>query len=281
MDGTVASGGPGGADRVSLEGWRVVTAEGPEARDFLHDLLTADVSSLEEGRSRRALLLTPTGRIRADLTVAAIGTELLLVQSPDQPDAIDDLLAPYVLSADVTLEDRSDDLRIVALPDADSPPPEAPRWYAPSALGPGLDLVLEPADALDVGGAWDRTEAARIAAGRARFPVDLTGRSLPNEAGLDRLIDVDKGCFLGQEAVAKVRNLGHPTHVVLSVAAGGPLHAGEDVLAGGDPVGTVTGAASTPGGWVGIVRVRWSAREEDLRAAGGSRLSVRGLASGA
>jgi folate-binding protein YgfZ len=125
------------------------------------------------------------------------------------------------------------------------------------------------------------TEADRIAAGRARFPVDLTGRSLPNEAGLERLIDVEKGCFLGQEAVAKVRTLGHPTHVVLSVEADGLLEAGEEVLADGEPAGVVTGAAAgDEGRAAGIVRVRWAARDGHLETERGTALAVRGLARG-
>lgn len=270
-----------GQARLPLPGWRLTMATGEDARSFLHDLLTADVATLEEGRSRRALLLSPTGRIRADVTVAAVAEGLLLAQAPDQPHSVADLLARYVLSAAVGLTDRSDDLSIVAFPGGD--PVWAGARYAPSVMGPGTDVVVSPGDhAHALPGTEIPPEAAeawRILQGMALFPRDLTERSLPNEAGLDTRIDVDKGCFLGQEAVAKVRNLGHPSHAVLAVGASRPIRAGDEVRAGGDPAGEVTSAARARR-WAGIVRVRWDARREELATSSGVPLEVSGLASG-
>ena len=269
-----------GEARLELAGWRLTTAGGEDARAFLHDLLTADVATLEPGRSRRALLLSPTGRIRADVTVAGMAEGLLLVQAPDQPHGIADLLTPYVLSAAVELTDRTRDLSVVAFPGG--APPAAEGSYSPSALGPGGDIVRPRGPA---GGPLPGTEvpaaaveAWRIIQGIARFPRDLTDRSLPNEAGLEARIDVDKGCFLGQEAVAKVRNLGHPTHAVLAVAAPRPIRPAEEVRAAGGAVGEITSAAGER--QAGIVRVRWDARGAELTTASGVPLAVVGLASG-
>ena len=71
------------------------------------DLVTADLSDLAPGRGCHALFLAPTGGVRASFTVTLPGDGLLLVQDPTQPRAIDELLAPYVLSSDVAVEDRS------------------------------------------------------------------------------------------------------------------------------------------------------------------------------
>jgi hypothetical protein len=270
-----------GEARLELAGWRLTMAAGEDARAFLHDLLTADVATLEPGRSRRALLLSPTGRIRADVTVAGLAEGLLLVQGPDQPHGIADLLAPYVLSAAVELTDRTGDLSVVAFPGV--APPAGEAGYTPSAVGPGGDVVRprepagDPLPGTEVPAS--AVEAWRIVQGIARFPRDLTERSHPNEAGLERWIDVDKGCFLGQEAVAKIRTLGHPTHAVLAVTAPDPITPGEEVRAGNGSVGEITSAAAGER-HAGIVRIRWDARDAELATSGGVPLEVAGLASG-
>ena len=87
---------------------RKLTVRGADARGWLGDLVTADVATLEPGTSRRTLLLSPTGRIRADLLIAGGGDDgFLVMQSTDQPEPAIDLLSPYVLSSSVELEDVS------------------------------------------------------------------------------------------------------------------------------------------------------------------------------
>src|SRR5258706_14411229 len=86
---------------ADLSSWRKIYVGGDDARGWLHDLVTADVESLTEGSSRRSLLLTPTGRIRADFTVADhpdFPEGFLLFQDPLQETSVADLLAPYVFS---------------------------------------------------------------------------------------------------------------------------------------------------------------------------------------
>jgi folate-binding protein YgfZ len=108
--------------------------------------------------------------------------------------------------------------------------------------------------------------------GVARFPVDVDEDSLPAEAGLEPAIDLAKGCFLGQESVAKVRNLGHPPRVVLALRAEGPVGPGEPVVTGGREVGRVTSAAPAPDGMALLARVRWEARSEALTTVAGEPL---------
>lgn len=265
---------------VDLSSWWKLSVGGSEARRWLNDLVTAEVGGLEQGRSCRSLLLTPTGRIRADFTVAAVGPAFLLVQDPGQPTFVGDLLDPYVLSSDVTLEDRTSELALVAVPGGTRPPPHGAEAYQPSCLGAGTDLVgpdrgalrLAAEDLVEAGP--DAVETWRIERGTPRFGVDLGTDSLPHEAALDPAIAYGKGCFLGQEAVAKVRNLGHPPALVLAVSGETAVDAGEAVMAGDREVGRVTSAVHRPGGGTAaIVRVRWAARDSQLRTAAGTRLA--------
>ena len=230
-------------------GWTATRLSGGDAVGWLSDLVTADVERLEPGEVVRSFLLSPTGRIRADLLVASEGASVLALQSPGQPRTLGDLLAPYVLSSDVGLEAAVDVLLVGG----------AGGWRL-AAEAPPDHPVVEP----------DAFEAWRIRRGVARFPVDLDEESLPAEAGLDRepVIDRGKGCYLGQESVAKVRNLGHPTRVVVPAAVEGPAAAGEPIRSGTERVGVVTSLDGSRG----IVRIRWAARERTLETERGTRV---------
>lgn len=276
---------------VDLTGWRLIALKGSEAEGWVNDLLTAELSDLEPRTTRRSLLLTPTGRIRADLTVARLHDGFLLIQDPGQSEPIDGLLSPYVLSSDVRLQDLTEDLALLAFPGGAASAPAGIHLH-PSSLGAGIDLLIpaserraassEAAAAGLVEAGPEALERWRIERGAARFGPDLRGDSLPQEAGLDPVIAYQKGCFLGQEAVAKVRNLGHPPFVVLAGRVPGPAAPGDVVLTGvGSQAGTVTSAAvSRDHQTAVIVRVRWADRDQDLRTAGGAVVAVDGPASG-
>jgi tRNA-modifying protein YgfZ len=271
---------------ATLPGWRVIAVGGADAMAWLHDLITADVEGLSSGQSRRSLLLTPTGRIRADLHVARMDGSFLLLQEEGQPEAVDEILAPYVLSSDVELEDRSERSVVVAVLGGEAAEDGHDALVlAPSILGRGHDVIVPPGepadrlrDALRERGMVEVTaqdlETWRIRRGIVRMGPDFGLDALPAEAGLEDTIDLTKGCFLGQESVAKVRNLGHPPWVVRLVRSTAPIERGAPVLADGAAVGTVTSAAKGNGGTDAIVRVRWDAASGPLATETGS-LSLR------
>jgi tRNA-modifying protein YgfZ len=266
-----------GTAAAVLSHYRVVQVTGIDAGPWLHDLLTADVTSLAPGHARRSLLLDPTGHIRADVQVARDGDGWWLFQAPDQSD-ITAALAPYVLSSDVRLEDRTSTRRLVALPGASA----GRAGTSPSVLGAGHD-VLVGRDAGEEGRTvpgrvtvgLEAIEVHRIMTGRARMGVDFTSTSIPAEAGLDEAIDATKGCFLGQESVARVRNLGHPPRVLRHLRADGSVGTGERVLGPRGDAGVVTSAARVSSAGVGTVllaSVAWACRDAALRSAQGHEL---------
>jgi tRNA-modifying protein YgfZ len=266
-----------GRASVDLTRHRKVHVTGQEARGWLNDLVTAGVDRLGSGEARRTLLLSPTGRIRADLHVYGMDDGLLLVQDPAQPSPVDVLLDRYVLSSDVRLTDRTTDLCLFALPGPEHPEgvEGLPLWR-PSCLGQGADVLLpiEERDRVSAkllaagrtAAGEEVVEAWRVLSGEPRFPVDLDEDSLPAEAGLDvRTVDTTKGCFLGQESVAKVRNLGHPPWVVRPFRVRGHVAPGDAVTGDGREAGRVTSAVPAAGGTALLARVRWEARGAELR----------------
>jgi folate-binding protein YgfZ len=253
---------------------------GADARSWLHDLVTADIASLEPFHSRPSLLLSPTGKIRATFHVLGLDPDFLIAQPADQPVPVGALLAPYILSSDVALETAP--LRVFSVPSPRAIPPWISRGWRPSIHDGGVDLLVTDEDR---SGTRERfagsgfvpvdpaaVETVRIRRGIPRFPVDLDEDSLPAEADLEQSFDFTKGCFLGQESVAKVRNLGHPARVVIAFHSAERAIAGERLFAGGDEVGLVTSATLIPGGSAVLARVRWAARESDLRTVTGTGL---------
>ena len=244
---------------------RAFIVRGADARRWLGDLVTADVATLRPGVARRSLLLTATGRIQADLWIAAQDADAFLVVQPaDQPVPFGDMLRPYVLSSDVRLDDVTGSLAVLFV-------------HGPDELVTG-SLRDRPAlaDSVASRGYREVTDAAweiwRIGGGDPRMGADFGSGDLPAEAGLERLIDLTKGCFLGQESVAKVRNLGHPPTVLRHLRAGSGSAAGTPVVNdAGAEVGRVTSVAPhREGGAVLIARVSWAASEAVLTAPGGS-----------
>jgi folate-binding protein YgfZ len=260
-----------GRAAVDLSTYRIVRVRGGDARGWLHDLVTTDVASLRPGEARRSLLLDASGHIRADLHITCDDDGYWLLQDPDQDDHVGSALATYVLSSDVELDDLTGRRSLIALPGVS----DEPGGSRPSVLGEGHDLLrttLEPG--APTGRRFvshDAVEVWRIRAGRPRMGADFDRTAIPAEAGLEALIDTTKGCFLGQESVARVRNLGHPPRVLRHLQGDGRVDTGATLTTTtGDEVGTVTsGAERTGGGTVLIASVRWAAREQPLRSSDG------------
>lgn len=279
-----------GRARVDLSSWWKLGVEGADAEGWLNDLLSAELSGLVAGEARGSLLLTPTGRIRAAVTVTRFEDGYLLLQDSTQPAPMEQLLSPYVLSSAIELRDRTDDLALLAFPAPSdgraAPDLEGTERHSPSVLGPGGDVIAPAGTTADLDSpaesvGLDEVETWRVIRGVARFGVDLTKDSLPHEADVGELIAYGKGCFLGQEAVAKVRNLGHPPFVLLAADAPAPVERGETLVAEGADAGLVTSATAAPPGAALIARVRWALQDAPLMTSTGIELATRGLASAA
>ncbi len=156
----------------------------------------------------------------------------------------------------------------------------------PSPLGSGFGVLAPAAARIELIGAMGNLAVAgdedlevwRIRAGITRLGVDVAPDDLPQEGAMDSAIAFDKGCYLGQEAVAKVRNLGHPRRVLLPLLADQRVSPGDVVEAAGAAAGQVTSVAPQPAetpGFAVMARIRWAAREGPFRTRSGAELRPR------
>ncbi len=259
----------------------LIWVEGPDAGAFLHGLLSNDVTGLPEGGAARALLLDAKGHVQADVRVHR-----------DGPDAFTLVLAPAAGQLVAGLLDRyhfSEDLELIGPEDAETVVLAAPPPAAAAAAGvvvPGLlpgavEVVVDDAGAtiaaLGVAEAPPQAlEAARVAAGAPLVGVDTGPATLVQEAGLqDAAVSFEKGCYLGQETVARAQYRGRVNRRLRGLRlAGGPPAPGGRVLLDGREVGRMTSAADVPGlGPVGLSILRREAgpgAEVEVEPGGGA-----------
>ena len=206
---------------VDLSHRDVVSISGPDRLTWLHSLTTQFLEGLAPGVRTDVLILTPQGRVEHAFTGEDDGeTFWAHLEAGDGPPLVDFLNSmKFMMRAEVTLETE---------------------W---AVIGlPGLDFRLVPRDELaglpeQIGtpvGTW-AWEAFRIEAGLARMGLDTDERAIPNELGwIGSAVHMDKGCYRGQETVARVHTLGKPPRrLVMLHLDGGAEHLpphGTDVL---------------------------------------------------
>ena len=268
---------------TDLTGRGALALTGPDSAEFLHGLVTSDVKALAPGSGGHAALLTPKGKMRADLAVLRLAEEdFLLDCEPSLAAPLLAILAGYIPFSQSKMEDRTASTGVVHLEGPESTgvlaaagvaEPAAPpfshratevegisvRVFRVSRAGEeGFDLLSEPdasprlLDLLAGHGALrvspEVLEAGRIEAGLPRWGAELDETVLPNEAWLERTaISYTKGCYLGQETVARLKTYGHVNRhlVALLLPVGSGASAGNAVRAGGETVGKVTSAVDS------------------------------------
>ncbi len=222
-----------------------VRVAGPQAGEYLQRMVSNDVLALEAGASCEALLLTPKARVIAPLRVVRRADhDFLLLTEPGLGDVVRDHLLRMRFAARAEIE-REDHACWVVLAAA---PPAAQDWRVQPTdeYGvPGWELLDAPvpAGARELSG--EELERLRIEAGTPRFGREIDDRVLPAEAGLDeRAISFTKGCYPGQEPVARLRYRGHANRAlrVLRIETGEPPPYDAEILLGERVVGRVTSA---------------------------------------
>ena len=177
--------------------------QGPDAADFLERMVSNEVAGLETGGSRDALLLTPKARVIAPLRVLRRAeTDFLLLTEPELGAVVREQLLRARFAAKVEIEPEEHASYVLlgagaGIPNEDYGVPAVEVLDAPEPAGA---RVLAP----------EELELLRIRAGTPAFGAEIDDRVLPAEAGLvERAVSLDKGCFPGQEPIARLHYRGH------------------------------------------------------------------------
>ncbi len=246
-----------------------VRASGPDAVAYLQSMVTNDVEAIAPGGGVYALLLTPKARVIADLEVFRTGADLVLACPPETAEGVLGTLLRARFRKKVVLEPA--DYALV-WGDADGA-------LAELATPVGVERLLEAAPANGAASA-DDWELARIEAGVPRFGHEFDADSMPAEAGLEeRAISFTKGCYPGQEPVARLHYRGHANRGVRGVRfAASAAMPGTRVTVDGAQVGKITSAVESPRlGSIGLAVLRREVADGAAGDAEGLALTVSAL----
>ena len=219
-----------------------VRVAGPDAEDYLQRMVSNDVEALAVGDVCDALLLTPKARVIATLRIWRRGEDdFLLLTEPDLGDAVLAELRKMRFAAKCELESEQHTATIV-FGGGDGIPTDEYGEAAREVLDAGLEPTLAEAE----------LERLRIEAGTPRYGRELDDRVLPAEAGLDKThISFTKGCYPGQEPIARLHYRGHVNRR-LRVLEAEAAASGDELTHEGKVVGRVTSAV--PGRALASVR---------------------------
>ena len=260
--------------RVDLSNRAVVSVAGPDRLTWLHDLTTQHLTGVTPGGSALALILSPHGHVEHELHVVDDGATAWLIAQPGTADALVAYLRSMQFMLRVEVADRSADFGVVWEPD-EAVVAGLPTWLVPAdfagsgrldagqdaggdagkyvaarpAAFPGREVVVPREQVaarlaeVEPAGTW-ALEALRTAAAVPRLGRETDHRTLPHEVGwIGPGVHLAKGCYRGQEAVARVHNLGHPPRRLVLLHLDGsaetlPGH-GDAVVLDGREVGWV------------------------------------------
>ncbi|MFJ9415496.1 YgfZ/GcvT domain-containing protein [Streptomyces sp. NPDC101227] len=204
-----------GSGFVDLSHRGVVTVTGAERLSWLHLLLTQHVSDLPPGQATEALILSAHGHIEHALYLVDDGETTWLHTEPGNQEALIAYLESMKFFYRVEVADRTAEIAVVHVPAGSIA--EAPKGAAVRETPHGRDFFLPRAElesfAADHGPAIGilALEALRVEAHRPRLGLETDHRTIPHELGwIGTAVHLQKGCYRGQETVARVHNLGKP-----------------------------------------------------------------------
>jgi folate-binding protein YgfZ len=264
---------------------------GGEAAEFLQGQVTNDVEALAPGSGCYAALLSHKGKIQADMRVLRGEDWIWLDTEPGLEPLLERTIRTYGIGRDVRAENQTDTHAILSLlgPAArsalDAEPPAEEHSFVVGEHGLyvaallGVDVICPAADADAVRlalGVEPVSEAAaeclRIEAGRPRFGVDFNTETIPEEAGLnERAVSFTKGCYVGQETVARLHYKGKPNRHLRGLRLSEPAATGAELRLGERTVGALGSVAVSPvHGPIGLALVRREAGPGDRLTVGDS-----------
>jgi folate-binding protein YgfZ len=255
----------------SARGKLLVT--GPDAADYLQGQLTNDIEELAPGEGQYAALLDRKGHIQADMRVLRLGPDWIWIDTePETSEVVRRHLETYKIGREVEVEDAGEQRAILSLIGPASVAVAAtasPALHATEAATvhgvecvvvggeDGIDLIAPGDEAgrlrdglLAAGAADVDAEAAeifRIERGRPRFGAEMSTATMPAEAGIvDAAVSFTKGCYIGQEPVARLHHRGRPNRHLRGLRLDGRARAGDALRLGDREVGRVGSFCVSP-----------------------------------
>ncbi|MEA2480688.1 MAG: hypothetical protein QOJ07_2610 [Thermoleophilaceae bacterium] len=250
---------------------------GAETAEFLQGQVTNDVEALAPGQGCYATLLTHKGKVLADMRILRGPDWILIDCEPAALPALRRNVDMYSIGRDVRSADETAARAILALvgPAAREaldaqPGPDEHDWVSGEhgiyvTTDVGIDVICPAEDAGEVREALgveavseDAAECVRIENGRPRYGIDFDAETIPQEAGLnDRAVSFTKGCYVGQETVARLHYKGKPNRHLRGLRLSEPGRPGDEIVFDGKPVGRLGSTAESPlRGPIGLALVR-------------------------
>jgi len=219
-----------------------IRVTGEDRARLIHALTTNHIQQMGPGDQVYTFFLTAQGRIISDCYITCYEDYLLLDVEPEVRDAIVRHIDHYIIADDVTLEDVTNStFSLIAA---------GKRVYGP------IDGKDQTIAALGLVPATDEDfEAFRVEHYHPKFGKDFTSSTLPQETGLTYALHFNKGCYLGQEIVERIRSRGHVNRVLVGLKAGSgtELPVGARVQLNGEEIGKVTSGSCSHA--IAMVRV--------------------------
>jgi folate-binding protein YgfZ len=265
---------------------------GSEAADFLQGQVSNDVEALEPGQGCYATILNAKGKLRTDLRILRSADWFFLDTEAIGHAVLRHMLETYSLGRDVQHEDLTSTRSLVSLlgPGAraalDVQPPEQEHGFAHGEHGLyvttdlGVDVIGEPDLDLGVPAVSEEVaECVRIESGRPRLGYDMDAETMPQEAGInERAVSFTKGCYVGQETVARLHYKGRPNRHLRGLRLPEPVERGTEILLGDKVVGRVASTCVSPRfGPIALALVRREAEPGTSVSVNGATAEVVGL----
>jgi folate-binding protein YgfZ len=244
-----------------------VQVTGKDRQKFLHSMISNDVKSLHPGQGSHALFLDVKGHIQGDFKIYAYPEHLLMVLQHYVRDKVVSGLDRYIISEDVKMRDVTEELAMIQIigprsemllnsKGVQSLPSEflsheniflAGREAHLIRLGVGYAIlcaagdapsILENLDAKLVG--WKAFDIYRVESGLPIQYRDIEEMNFPQECRLDDALNFQKGCYLGQEVMARIDAQGHVNRLLMGIASPSALQPGDKLYKGAKEIGKIT-----------------------------------------
>ena len=295
-----------GCGIVELNNWTLLELSGADRKKFLHNFCTADTKGLEDGTTTEAFVLNGKGKTLGHVHLVALPERLLLVGPGHQAPALTEHLDKYIIREDVSIKNLTDETKFLFLGGEKSAavlddvfhlkmePGQANVYkhlsgnkfdvFRGEIAGPGYLFLVSASNYADASaeilGRCDECSpevlnAVRLEHGTPWFGFEINDSCLPQEVDRDeKTINFNKGCYLGQETVARIDALGRVNRLLrFAKLPGSAPSLGEEIKAGNMVTGTVLSSAEIPGSGESILSsiVKRSASAQDTELAIGDR----------